>query len=174
MFDEFRRAWREAVDNFWREVRAEEEGSGAAVYREVGRARTQLERLDAEVGESRRRLAEEREQAAVCERRERLAREIGDQETARVAAEFGARHRERADVLARKVEALEAERSLCRRDLDEMEEALRDGRVASPDPALEDLNRHPAEGQFRDLEESDRERAAAERLEELKRRMGRS
>lgn len=177
MFEEFRRAWGEAVTNFWRELRADEEGSGAGVYRQVGRARTQLEKLDAEIGETGRRLKEERREAAVCERRERMARDIGDEETARVAAEYGARHRERAGVLARKLEALEAERTLCRRDLDDMERALQDGRVAgagAPDPALEDLNRHPAEGEFRNLEDIDRDREAAERLEELKRRMGRS
>lgn len=170
MFEEFRRAWREAVDNFWAEVGAEGDGGTGAVYREVGRARTQLERLAAEVGETRRRLAGEREEAGVCERRERLAREIGDLETARVAAQYGGRHRERAAVLERKLEALEAERSLCRRDLDEMESALQDGRVAAR-PELEDLNRHPSEGEFRNLEDSQRERAAAERLDELKRRM---
>lgn len=178
MFEEFRQAWREAVSNFWREVRADEAESGA-VYREVGRARTQLERLDAEIGETARRLKEEREQAAVCDRRERMAREIGDLETARVAGEYGARHRERAGVLERKLEALEAERTLCRRDLDEMERALQDGRVAAPPgargiPDPGDLDRHPAEGEFRNLEDAGRDRAAAERLEELKRRMGRS
>lgn len=176
MFEDFRRAWREAVSNFWRELRADEAESGA-VYREVGRARTQLERLGAELVETARRLKEERDHAAVCDRRERMAREIGDLETARVAAEYGARHRERAAVLERKLDALEAERTLCRRDLDEMERALQDGRVAAPPGStrtadLEDLNRHPAEGEFRNLEDAGRDREAAERLKELKRRMG--
>lgn len=173
MFEEFRRAWQEAVSNFWSEVRADEEGKTGAVYREVARARTQMERLDAEIGESARRLKEEREEAAVCRRRERMARDIGDTETARVAGEYAARHLERAAVLERKVEALEAERALCRRDLDEMERALQDGRVAGPSSVLEELERDPAEADFRNLEDASRDRAAAERLEELKRRMGR-
>ena len=174
MFDDFRRAWQEAVSNFWREVRADE-GGERAVYREVGRARTQLAGLDGEIGETRRRLDSEREQATVCERRERLARDIGDLETARVAAEFAGRHRERAAVLERKLEALEAERALCRRDLDEMERALQAGAGSATKAALddlEDLSRHPAEPEFRDLERSQRDRAAEERLSELKRRMG--
>lgn len=177
MFDEFRRAWQEAVSNFWREVRAEEAGGDAAVYREVGRARTQLERLEAEIAETRRRMSGEREQAAVCDRRERMARDIGDHETARVAAEYGARHRERAAVLERKAEALEAERALCRRDLAEMERVLQSARASSPGRIAEELDREldrdPQEAEFRTLEEAGRERAAAERLEELKRRMGR-
>ena len=173
MFEEFRRAWQEAVGNFWREVRAEEGGSDAGVYREVGRARTQLERLDAEIGETRRRMMEERKQAEVCDRRERMARGIGDAETARVAAEYGARHRERAAVLERKAEALEAERSLCRRDLDEMERVLQASGRPDPGRIAEELDRDPHEAEFRDLEDASRDRAAEERLEELKRRMGR-
>ncbi|MBW3553338.1 MAG: hypothetical protein KY466_07510 [Gemmatimonadetes bacterium] len=173
LFDEFRRAWRDAVENFWREVRADEEGALGAVYREVRRARVQLDRLDAEIGETRRRLTEEREQVSVCRRRARLAANIGDVETARVASEYAERHRERAEVLERKAEALEAERGLCRRDLDEMERALRPGRSANPHQTLDDLDRDPAEDAFRTLEQTSRDRAAAERLEELKRRMGR-
>ena len=173
MFDEFRRAWREAVDNFWREVRADEEGASGAVYREVRRARSQLDRLDTEIGDTQRRLNEEREQVSVCERRARLARDIGDAETARVASEYARRHLERAGVLERKVAALEAERGLCRRDLAEMEGALQDGRAASAHRTLDDLDRDPAEDAFRTLEQTSRDRAAAERLEELKRRMGR-
>lgn len=173
MFDEFRRAWRDAVENFWREVRADEDGSVAAVYGEVRRARGQLDRLDAEIGETRRRLKEERAQVSVCERRARLARNIGDVETARVASEYAERHRERAVVLERKAEALEAERGLCRRDLDEMERALQDGRSSRADQTLDDLDLDPAEDAFRTLEQTSRDRAAAERLEELKRRMGR-
>ncbi|HUG39696.1 MAG TPA: hypothetical protein VMM12_04390 [Longimicrobiales bacterium] len=173
MFEDFRAAWREAVANFWRELRAEEDADARAAYREMGRARTQLERLDAELADTRRRLATEREQAAVCDRRQRMARQIGDVETARVAGEYAARHRERAAVLERKADALEAERALCRRDLDEMERAVQDGRVAPGRSVLEDLERDPAEAEFRNLEDATRERAAAERLEELKRRMGR-
>lgn len=173
MFEELRRAWHEAVENFWREVRAGEEGPPAALYREVARVRTQLDRLDAEVADARRRMGEEREQADACARRERMARQIGDAETARVASEYGSRHRERAAVLERKAEALEAERTLCRRDLDEMERALQDGRAGAPADVIRELDRDTAEGQFRDLEDASRERTAAERLEELKRRMGR-
>lgn len=173
MFENFRRAWREAVDNFWRELEAEGAGPEArakAVYREVATARNQLGRLDREIDETRQRLEHERAQVDVCVRRERMAREIGDDETARVAAEYRQRHQERAEVLGRKLEALDAERALCRRDLSEMERALASAGPA-PEPAiLDDLNRHPREDEFRDLEDAERERAAAERLEELKRR----
>ncbi|MFW6205668.1 MAG: hypothetical protein ACOC5I_00380 [Gemmatimonadota bacterium] len=171
MFREFKRAWRQAVDNFWLELDA---GGGAdAAYREVGRVRNQLDELETEIGETRRRLTHEREQVGVCVRRARLARDIEDEETARIAAEYGDRHRERADVLERKLEALEAEHRLCRRDLSEMERALQAGAAPSARDRLEDLDRHPREAEFRDLEDTDRSRSAEERLEDLKKRMDR-
>lgn len=171
VFRDFQQAWRQAVDNFWHELEAEDPES-RGVYRQVARARNQLDALDSAIGETRQRLAEEEQQVEVCVRRERMARDIDDGETARIAAEYRARHQERADVFGRKLEVLEAERRLCARELGEMESALRDGRVAAPRPELEDLNRHPREAEFRDLEENDLSRTAAERLEELKRRMG--
>lgn len=171
MFSEFKRAWKQAVDNFWHELEGDA-GDGDAAYREVGRVRNQMEELDTAIGETRQRLSHETEQVRVCIRRERMAKDIGDAETARIAAEYRERHEERAAVLGRKLEALEAERRLCRRDLDEMEKALQDGRVRSARAELDDLNRHPREDEFRNLEDADRAQSAEERLEELKKRMG--
>lgn len=172
MFREFKRAWRQAVDNFWQELEADTGELGAA-YREVARVRNQMDELEDEIGDTRQRLVHELEQVKVCVRRERMAKDIGDTETERVAAEYRGRHQERASVLERKLEALEAEQRLCRRDLDEMEKALQEGRVRSARIELEDLDRHPSEHEFRNLEESERTQSAEERLEELKRRMGR-
>jgi hypothetical protein len=172
MFDNFKQAWRQAVDNFWTELEGGEAGDARvrALYREVANARNQLARLDREIGECRRGHGHEREQADVCARRERMARDIGDAETERVAAEYRARHEERAQVLARKLDALQAERALCQRDLGEMERGLAAAGAVRPPDELDDLNRHPREADFQGLEEAERQRAAAERLEELKRR----
>lgn len=174
VFDEFRRAWRQAVDNFWQELEGDDpDGRLRGVYREVAGARNQLEELDDAIGATRQRLKHETEQVEACARRERLARKIGDEETATVAARYRDRHEERADVLRRKLEALEAERRLCARDLGEMERALQE-RTAPPQGQIDDLdlNRHPREHEFRNLEDTARNRSAEERLEELKRRMG--
>lgn len=170
MFREFKRAWKQAVDNFWQELEAD--GGQDAAYREVARVRNQLDELEDAIADTRTRLAHETEQVDICVRRKRMADDIGDTETARVAAEYRERHSERAAVLEKKLEALEAERRLCRRDLQEMEKALQEGRLQSARAELEDLNRHPAEDSFRNLEDSDRTRSAEERLDELKKRMG--
>ncbi|MEJ2502785.1 MAG: hypothetical protein P8177_05615 [Gemmatimonadota bacterium] len=174
VFDDFRAAWRQAVENFWHELEGDDgESSSRGALRQVAAARNQLDELDAAIGDTRQRVGEEKERVASCRRREQLARDIGDGETARIAAEYGARHQERVDVLTRKLDALEAERQLCRRDLQEMEKAIQEGRVVVDRARVEDLERHPREAEFRNLEDAARGRSAEERLEELKRRMGR-
>jgi hypothetical protein len=174
MFDSFKSAWRQAVDNFWVEMEAGDSAVDARVragYRQIAAARSQVERLERDIEECRVARDHEHEQAQVCSRREQMARQIGDVETARVATDFRVRHEERAGVLARKLEALQAEHALCRRDLAEMERAM--AVAAGPlRPEIDDLNRHPNEPDFQTLERAARERAAAERLEELKRRHG--
>jgi hypothetical protein len=108
-----------------------------------------------------------------------MARRIGDEETVRIAIEFCARHAERAGVLERKAEVLTEERALLVRDLDSMEQTF----AAQPDAAQVSAPGSPSSGRvleedreredrdFGRLEREARERAASERLEELKRRM---
>jgi hypothetical protein len=173
VFDSLRGAWREAVDNFWQELHGDEgrgEARHRAMYAQVGRARNEMTRLEREISDCRRSREAERAEAEVCARRERLARDIGDAETERVAAEYRARHEERAAVLGRKLEVLVAEQGLRSRDLEEMEAALAALGAVAAAAEIEDLDRHPREAEFQDLERAARDRSAAERLEELKRR----
>src|SRR5690606_29400842 len=127
MFQELRNAWREAVENFRRELYGEDQGTGGArdrlraMQKDISVVRSELERIERELANARSQAAAERREEAVCRRREGLARGIGDEETAAIAARFAVRHAERAAVLERKAEALEAERDLLRRELAEME-----------------------------------------------------
>ena len=133
-------------------------------------------------------LAAHRREAADAERRGRLAGEIQDQETADIAARFAAKHRERVEVLERKLTAQRDELALAERELADMEEQLRravQGRGAaeaerSTERAWRDLQ---ASGGTRpgvdiqddlfagELERSAREAAAERQLEELKKKM---
>jgi len=178
MFEDWKHAWRQAVENFHREAGGG--GTGApprvrAMERELTSASGALGNLDEEIRRARRDLAKEREAEAVCRRRETLARNVSDDETVRVAAEFAVRHAERAAVLDRKIAVLEDERALLARDVDGMRVKL--GEVsasaglsngARPSPDQQDDR---GSGEFSRLEREARERAADERLEELKRRM---
>jgi phage shock protein A len=198
MFEDWKRAWRQAVDNFQREMQAGDEQappSVRAMERELVSASGALGKLDDEIRRTRRELDAERESEAVCRRRETLARNAGDEETTRIAVEFAARHSERAEVLGRKLAVLEDERSLLQRDLGDMRRMVSDatatqgtgtgtagtasagsagsgaGGTAGPNDPLYDEQAAARDRAFSRLEQEARERAAAERLEELKRRM---
>lgn len=177
MFEDWKQAWREAVANFQHELHVEEDGTYAhhdSLRRELATARGALSRLDGEIANTRRAAAAERESEQVCRRREAMANGIGDQETVRVAAEYAIRHAERAGVLERKVEVLEAERALLERDIAAMDQAIA---AAPPPPAgarpssslLEDDEERERERRI--YERLQRERTAEARLEELKKKM---
>jgi hypothetical protein len=179
MFDDWKSAWRQAVENFRREL-GEEDVDGRRVdartitmRRELTTVREAFARIEAELVRARRDAAAERESESVCRRREGLARKIGDDETVRIAVEYAERHAEHANVLERKVEVLVAERDLVHRDLDEMEKlvAERAEKVAAGRSPADVLGQQREDRDFGRLEREARERAAAERLEELKRRM---
>ena len=176
MFDDWKQAWRQAVENFQREVREAEPGAPLrvrAMERELASAGGALTKLEREIEQTRRDADKERREETVCRRREGLAREVGDQETVRLAIEFAARHAERAALLERKVTVLVEERALLARDVAEMRRLVEqvapgiapgDGAKPQESAALDDRD-------FSRLEHEVRQRAADERLEELKRRM---
>jgi len=136
-------------------------------------------------------LAGERGQLETAERRRKLATDIGDAETVAVAERFIAKHRERGAVLEKKVAAQREELGLAERDLVEMRAQLAE--AAKRRPGLE--GERSAEQAWRSLGEAGmdrpeldveqevlkakmdraaREAAAEAKLDELKKRMGRS
>ncbi len=125
MFKDLQRLFRKSVDAFRAELdRREPEDQVAellsAMRREMTAAKAALPELGEAVGRVRAELERERDLLAQCERRRTLAERIGDAETARVAADFAGRHRERAAVLEQQAEAAEAEHSLRSREAAEM------------------------------------------------------
>lgn len=179
MLDDLKEAWHQAVENFWRELRAEDEGPDGqlrTMQHQVASARHEERRLDAELARCENLRDAELREVEVCRRREAMAAEIGDEETVQVARRFAARHREKADVLESKRRAFEAERELLRKDIAEMERALSEFRAthnvsAGAEATTASLEEDRSSADFERLRQSQRERAAEERLEELKRKM---
>ena len=119
------KAWREAVENFRREMEGDESAADEqtrSMQRQYSTAKDVLERLR----RSKRQAAEERENETVCKRREEMARRIGDEETVRIAVEYAERHARHAGVLERKVEVFMEEHSLLSRDLESMRQTLQE------------------------------------------------
>ncbi|MGH7560995.1 MAG: hypothetical protein ACRENB_08240 [Gemmatimonadales bacterium] len=81
-----------------------------------------------------RELEGERQRLADAERRGRLAGEIQDAETVRIAEEFSARHRERAELLERKVGVIRDELAFAEREYATLAEQLRANRLGTDTP----------------------------------------
>jgi phage shock protein A len=124
--DLFKRSWdafRTELDRREPEDQVAELLSG--MKRELVAVRAMLPQLAESAAVTGRELERERQALADCERRGSLAERIGDEETRRVAAEFAERHRERASVLDRKLEATRAEHELRRREAEQMMQAYK-------------------------------------------------
>lgn len=136
MFDDLRKAFQEAVANFWSEL---EGGQGPAAVsqlfrrldREILSARLQVERLEEELARAVAQGAAAEREAVTCRRREGLAREAGDLETAEIAARFATRYERKRDIQGRKALVLKDELELCRSELEEMEARLEELRRRS-------------------------------------------
>ncbi len=149
----------------------------------VGETREAVARTDRDLTQERQRLAD-------AERRGRLASEIQDQETVDVARRFAAKHRERTDVLEKKLAALKDELALYERELGDMQGQLvraeRDRPLTEAERSAERAWRElqaaggarpgtDPEGELlkSQLDRAAREAAADRQLRELKKKMKR-
>lgn len=134
MFGELKAAFREAVENFKEELHRDEipetmDRLLRGMASEAASAKVRIEALDDEVREALERASREEREAATCRRREEMARQIGDEETARIAAEFAEKHERRRRVFEGKARALREELQLRRAELDEMLGRIREARA---------------------------------------------
>lgn len=128
-------------------------------------------------------LAVERQRLADAERRGRLAQEIADAETVRIAGEFSAKHRERVDLLERKIVVIRDEVAFAEREYTELSEQYRSARLGTDAPgpaagaaaagALDDELTGDLDRLGREQERAAREEAVKAQLEYLKKKLGR-
>ena len=131
MFEDLQRLFRESVAAFRAERdRREPEDEVAhllgSMRRELVEARALIPRLEEDLVGARAELQREREHLERTRRRGELARGIRDEETARVAEEFGAKHAARVAVLEQTVAAREAELELRRSEAQDMMQQYRE------------------------------------------------
>ena len=134
MFDNLRRAFREAVDNFNKELDRDAVPEAVdkllrGMQSEAVDAKAALEGLRKELAVARKRADEEGRNAEVCRRRENMARDIGDTDTADLAATYAEKHDARRTVLADKAKAIEAEIRLQEAEYNEMMSQIRKARA---------------------------------------------
>jgi hypothetical protein len=188
MFESFRQSLRDLMD---RATPPEERRAGLARMKQtLVTARMGLDDLRGGVQITRKRLEAEQRELETMRRRKGLAAGINDAETVALAEKYETHHAERVAVLARKLEAQEAELAIAERDVAEMTTELKnavagvggsaanafapEAAAAEADAIVNDGARVAEEidSLGRAAKRSARDADAEARLAELKRRMG--
>jgi phage shock protein A len=125
MFDDLRTAFRDAIDNFNKELRRENVSETAdrlliGMRNEIADEKAQVLALEQQVDSATSAAKREADLAATCRRRELMARDIGDDETADLAVQQALKHEGHRTVLEKKIEALGEELTFRRKSVDEM------------------------------------------------------
>lgn len=157
----------------------------AALREAVLEAKVGIQTMRSALAVTERELEAERRQLADAERRRQLAAELPDQETVSVAERFAQRHRDRVEVLERKLTVQRDELTLAEREAADMLNEYRSARPGTPvsgsiDAAWRDLEAAGADRPELELDgadnraETDRKlkQAVEEQLAFLKRKLG--
>jgi chromosome segregation ATPase len=129
MFDDLRTAFREALDNFNKELKRDQVPE--TVDRLLVGMRSQLtdetaevRGLEAELEKAVAASAREKDAGETCRRREKMARDIADEDTAALAGQHAAKHEGHHAVLERKAQAIREELDFRRKTVAEMSAQL--------------------------------------------------
>lgn len=142
MFESLRAAFREAVENFKEELNRDHVPEAVddllrGMRVEVTEAKTRLHDLEEGVRRASAEADREGREEATCRRREAMALRIGDEETARVAAEFREKHGRRKEVLQTKAAALQQELEVRKGEIEDMLDQLREAQTKRESLAAE-------------------------------------
>jgi len=133
MFENLRRAFKEAVDNFKTELNRDDVPEAVdrllrGMEQEATDTKANLEGLKSQMEKARSRAEQEAKDAETCRRREEMAQGIGDEETARIAADYREKHLNRCQVLTEKADAIQAEIALQEQEFEQMLEQIKEAR----------------------------------------------
>jgi hypothetical protein len=134
MFEKLGRAFREAYENFKEELDRDAVPETVnkllhQMHDEAADVRADIKRLETEIEKTIRATDGHKAEAATCRRREKMARDIGDEETANVAAEYAVKHEHHCEILGRKALAMKEELDLRRSEFQEMLEAIKSAKA---------------------------------------------
>ena len=122
-----------------------------------------------------RELAAERQHLDDAERRGRLAGDIADAETGRIAGEFAAKHRERVELLGRKVAVIRDELAYLEREYQSLAMELKSVRQGAAPPATSvelDESARELEALRIKAEREAKDQAVQQQLDLLKKKLG--
>lgn len=131
MFEDLRAAFREALDNFNKELKRDQVPETVdrllvGMKNELIDEKAQVRGLEEELEKATAASQREKEAGLTCRRREKMARDIGDEETANLAAQHAAKHEGHHAVLGKKAQAIREELAFRRQSVEEMTAQLND------------------------------------------------
>jgi len=134
MFEDLRSAFREAYENFNKELNREHVPETVnlligGMVDEITDVKNEVANLKSQIEKALSEAEEEKAEAVTCRRRERMAREIGDSKTADLAAKFAEKHEEHQQLLEQKAKALKAELDFRREEVEEMMEKVKEAQA---------------------------------------------
>lgn len=135
-----------------------------------------LKELHDALAKTERELAAEREQLATAERRGRMATEINDAETTEVARQFIEKHRQRVELLERKLAVQQDERAIAEQDYQTLSDRYRSAKQGIPGADAPRVAVDTEDPDFvrAKIDRQSAEAAAQAQLEMLKRKMGKA
>ncbi len=171
------------LDQLLRErARTDPRAFAAGMREALVEAKVGLTRMAEAIAVTEQELVVERKHLDDAERRGKLAQAVPDQETVALAERFAAKHRERIEVLTRKIVAQRDELALAHREVEEMAAEVRNAGAIGPSDSIRAAWRDLEAAGASRPEEAERDHAASERkrLEEaieaqlayLKKKMG--
>jgi phage shock protein A len=125
MFDNLRNAFREAIENFNKELARDQVPEAvdsllAGMRAEVADAQARVRELEVLITRATAEAEREKTEAATARRRGKMAEDIGDADTAQVAAQYVASREERQRVLEQKAAAMKEELAIRTREVEDM------------------------------------------------------
>ena len=134
MFEDLRRAFREGIDNFNKELNREHVPETfdkliKGMVDEITDAKSGLGELENQIKKALIESEKEKGEAQTARRREQMANEIGDAETAMIAASFAEKHEQHQTVLEQKALALKAEFEFREAGIEEMMSKIKEAKT---------------------------------------------
>lgn len=134
MFENLRNAFREAMENFNKELDRDQVPGAvdrllAGMRDEVADAKVRIRELEDQIARADAEGAREKTEASTARRRGKLAADINDTETVQLAEQYVQRHDERQRILEQKSAALRQELVIRQREVEEMLAQVKDAQT---------------------------------------------
>lgn len=125
MFEDLRNAFKEAVENFNKELNRDQVSDAAdkllvGMRKEIVDEKAAVSGLEEQIEQAEAHIEKLTKDAATARRREAMAREIDDSETVKLASEYARKAESHRDVLRKKAQALREELAFRRKTLEGM------------------------------------------------------